>query len=81
MNAVNLTKDTPQYFLNRNIMEEYEKIKSHTRKSSENQIIYSELKYKLDIMHENKSNFTNLLNEEIIKGNVRDNNSFILPKI
>ncbi len=81
LNAVNLIKDTPQYFLNRNIMEEYEKIKSHTRKSSENQIIYSELKYKLDIMHENKSNFTNLLNEEIIKGNVRDNNSFILPKI
>lgn len=91
--AVNSIKEAPQYFLNRNIMEEYEKIKSHTRKYSENQIIYSELKYKLDIMHENKSNFTNLLNEEFIKGNVAENNNynnnnsvsknngFILPKI
>jgi len=72
-------KDTPQYFINRNIMEEYEKIKSHTKKPSENQIIFSELKYKLDLLHENKINYTNLMKEEFNKGNL--DNNLILPKI
>jgi len=78
--ATNLSNmEKPKYFLNRNIMEEYEKIKGQNRKSSDNKIIYSELRYKLDIIQENKQNYKNRLNEELINGSV--DNNIILPKI
>ena len=78
-------KDPSQYFINRNILDEYKTARLTSRNHSMNQFYLNDLKLKIHEMHENNlhnNNFKSSIFENTNNNTIKNNNkTIILPKI
>lgn len=66
-------KEHTEYFLNRNIFEEYKNINLISKNTSESQLIHSELKYKIEGLHEQNINSAKYNNDLVTGFDINNN--------